>query len=122
MRNRSFFFSFNDTAPTEIYTLSLHDALPISSRGLAGLSESGRGCAPARNEDCFRRRSESCRPETSLAFESAAARLVSRHGTTSHRFVFPAQGQFLRQGRRSGRRKRSVRIADRSPRPGGHET
>src|SRR5438477_2937572 len=25
-----FFFFFNDTAPTEIYTLSLHDALPIS--------------------------------------------------------------------------------------------
>src|SRR5439155_25198457 len=24
------FFSFNDPAPTEIYTLSLHDALPIS--------------------------------------------------------------------------------------------
>src|SRR3712207_9536775 len=28
-RLRSFFF-FNDTATTEIYTLSLHDALPIS--------------------------------------------------------------------------------------------
>src|SRR5215216_8037020 len=28
----SFFFFFNDTATTEIYTLSLHDALPISSR------------------------------------------------------------------------------------------
>src|SRR5438477_10294157 len=26
----TFFFFFNDTAPTEIYTLSLHDALPIS--------------------------------------------------------------------------------------------
>src|SRR3989454_2047980 len=26
----SFFFFFNDTATTEIYTLSLHDALPIS--------------------------------------------------------------------------------------------
>src|SRR5438067_5717930 len=25
-------FFFNDTAPTEIYTLSLHDALPISGR------------------------------------------------------------------------------------------
>src|SRR5690606_41998896 len=25
-------FFFNDTAPTEIYTLSLHDALPISRR------------------------------------------------------------------------------------------
>src|SRR5260370_14136410 len=30
-----FFFFFNDTATTEIYTLSLHDALPIS---LAGVS------------------------------------------------------------------------------------
>src|SRR5258705_9212383 len=27
-----FFFFFNDTATTEIYTLSLHDALPISSK------------------------------------------------------------------------------------------
>src|SRR2546430_4171970 len=36
----SFFFFFNDTATTEIYTLSLHDALPIcgeerQSRGRA---------------------------------------------------------------------------------------
>src|SRR2546429_6107096 len=28
-----FFFFFNDTATTEIYTLSLHDALPISDQG-----------------------------------------------------------------------------------------
>src|SRR2546428_8117152 len=28
----SFFFFFNDTATTEIYTLSLHDALPILRR------------------------------------------------------------------------------------------
>src|SRR3712207_7126248 len=28
----SFFFFFNDTATTEIYTLSLHDALPIWRR------------------------------------------------------------------------------------------
>src|SRR5258706_3994171 len=27
------FFFFNDTATTEIYTLSLHDALPISTSG-----------------------------------------------------------------------------------------
>src|SRR2546428_10257288 len=27
-----FFFFFNDTATTEIYTLSLHDALPISQQ------------------------------------------------------------------------------------------
>src|SRR5260370_20305330 len=31
------FFFFNDTATTEIYTLSLHDALPIS--GAAGRGE-----------------------------------------------------------------------------------
>src|SRR3712207_4107464 len=29
------YFFFNDTATTEIYTLSLHDALPISSSGPA---------------------------------------------------------------------------------------
>src|SRR5437867_10476128 len=44
------FFFFNDTPPTEIYTLSLHDALPISrklkypifaghDRGLAAVEE-----------------------------------------------------------------------------------
>src|SRR5215217_8728086 len=41
-----FFFFFNDTATTEIYTLSLHDALPIGSRR-CGLSASGR-CLPRR--------------------------------------------------------------------------
>src|SRR5574339_137102 len=35
-------FFFNDTATTEIYTLSLHDALPICTAGAAGGS-SGRG-------------------------------------------------------------------------------
>src|SRR2546429_6901496 len=30
-----FFFFFNDTATTEIYTLSLHDALPISAESSA---------------------------------------------------------------------------------------
>src|SRR3712207_7039220 len=38
------FFFFNDTATTEIYTLSLHDALPISSaeHGDAWLSSRAR--------------------------------------------------------------------------------
>src|SRR6516162_10863429 len=39
-----FFFFFNDTATTEIYTLSLHDALPICSR--ARRSDAGTGLAP----------------------------------------------------------------------------
>src|SRR5262249_61250137 len=33
-----FFFFFNDTATTEIYTLSLHDALPISKTSCFGSS------------------------------------------------------------------------------------
>src|SRR3712207_9296342 len=37
----SVFFFFNDTATTEIYTLSLHDALPISKMS-AGVSGSSR--------------------------------------------------------------------------------
>src|SRR3712207_8811316 len=34
-----FFFFFNDTATTEIYTLSLHDALPIFKVNLSELPE-----------------------------------------------------------------------------------
>src|SRR2546430_11841778 len=34
-----FFFFFNDTATTEIYTLSLHDALPISTDSHCGGGE-----------------------------------------------------------------------------------
>src|SRR3712207_7787429 len=34
-------FFFNDTATTEIYTLSLHDALPISQIAADRLSEGG---------------------------------------------------------------------------------
>src|SRR5438132_13587267 len=45
------FFFFNDTATTEIYTLSLHDALPIWDRR----SRSGDGrpsrCRPCRRGD-----------------------------------------------------------------------
>jgi hypothetical protein len=43
------FFYFNDTATTEIcttvYTLSLHDALPISGQGRAGQGRAGQGRA-----------------------------------------------------------------------------
>src|SRR6266516_6230636 len=41
-------FFFNDTATTEIYTLSLHDALPISRRTIsphASLGSSSRECS-----------------------------------------------------------------------------
>src|SRR2546422_10539352 len=38
-----FYFFFNDTATTEIYTLSLHDALPISGHPLTYVGFDGAG-------------------------------------------------------------------------------
>src|SRR5215204_7226573 len=53
------FFFFNDTATTEIYTLSLHDALPIrrSGRMRCPPFSSGcrRGCSPARGSTSDRK-------------------------------------------------------------------
>src|SRR3712207_9314760 len=55
------FFFFNDTATTEIYTLSLHDALPISDgpRCLVGtfyirLTKYRRYCCPAQSKEKMR--------------------------------------------------------------------
>src|SRR3712207_7794061 len=45
MRLCWFVFFFNDTATTEIYTLSLHDALPICRRRLPKCSYSSRRSA-----------------------------------------------------------------------------
>src|SRR5260221_14300046 len=41
LSQRILVFFFNDTATTEIYTLSLHDALPISFNEMAALLEDG---------------------------------------------------------------------------------
>src|SRR3712207_8090851 len=51
------FFFLNDTATTEIYTLSLHDALPISSRRDTGGRRPGAPPAVARASSCPRRAS-----------------------------------------------------------------
>src|SRR5215467_16377022 len=52
--NAVIFFFFNDTATTEIYTLSLHDALPIFAvRGAGGHRAGWR-----RSHRCDRRRNQ----------------------------------------------------------------
>src|SRR5215204_4625152 len=70
------FFFFNDTATTEIYTLSLHDALPIRCR------------CPPENCDGYRSTASPGRPTDSSpdrAFAHAASPLIpiSRSGSTS---------------------------------------
>src|SRR6266702_8260180 len=52
--SHSFLFFFNATATTEIYTLSLHDALPISSPWLTGCASRTTATAGTRSMRCTR--------------------------------------------------------------------
>src|SRR6266581_7831362 len=61
-----FFFFFNDTATTEIYTLSLHDALPIFDPG-DGDDQSDWRPGPARVKDRKSTRLNSSHPSISYA-------------------------------------------------------
>src|SRR3712207_7634865 len=76
-------FFFNDTATTEIYTLSLHDALPIS--GSRRSRDAGRrrppGAGLLRRDGAALRRAEvgECRrPDRAVALEAAADRKSTR--------------------------------------------
>src|SRR5262250_3876989 len=60
-RASQFFFFFNDTATTEIYTLSLHDALPIwlaGTRAFPPQCRRGRAAAHAQGGGVGRRSEE----------------------------------------------------------------
>src|SRR5256885_2396265 len=52
------FFFFNDTATTEIYTLSLHDALPISPSCVSTTTRSNSSTAMATSPRCWQRSEE----------------------------------------------------------------
>src|SRR3712207_6960800 len=78
------FFFFNDTATTEIYTLSLHDALPICARPSTSTS-TRTSPTPTRCEGCSRRStavlrrcSRACRA-TRLAAGPGSSRRSEEH-------------------------------------------
>src|SRR5438034_8266640 len=48
------YFFFNDTATTEIYTLSLHDALPISRARCSTCRQRRLGCHSLKGRACSR--------------------------------------------------------------------
>src|SRR2546422_5032044 len=73
----SSFFFFNDTATTEIYTLSLHDALPISDRGRAEFAHDYAGGSVCENSSVRKRRARGDRDRKST-------RLNSSHGYISY--------------------------------------
>src|SRR2546422_5409235 len=74
-----FFFFFNDTATTEIYTLSLHDALPIS-RAPPPPWPRGNGKRPTR---CWQSRG-SAPAASRRALDRKSTRLNSSHGYISY--------------------------------------
>src|SRR5687767_15436084 len=81
----SFIFFFNDTATTEIYTLSLHDALPISWRfspSSRKFGSSGSRSTPAGSSGSSpptrRRRSATARSEEHTSELQSLAYLVCR--------------------------------------------
>src|SRR2546422_1926347 len=76
----SFFFFFNDTATTEIYTLSLHDALPIS-RGAGGGSSLRR--PPQRRRGAGQGNSSGSRRQGQTR-DRKSTRLNSSHGYISY--------------------------------------
>src|SRR5206468_8226106 len=75
-------FFFNDTATTEIYTLSLHDALPIwplppRSRDGAARGPGHRDCFPTRRTGGARRRRRFLHPRAARS-EEHTSELQSR--------------------------------------------
>src|SRR2546422_9751620 len=82
----SYFFFFNDTATTEIYTLSLHDALPISHvcRALrphrAAVLPRARSTLPLSE----RRAPRGSRPSALRSRDRKSTRLNSSHGYISY--------------------------------------
>src|SRR2546430_7296095 len=79
----SLFFFFNDTATTEIYTLSLHDALPIST---AAGEPRPTTTAPARRPGRRRRRraTRSTRSRHTRPRDRKSTRLNSSHSQISY--------------------------------------
>src|SRR5438128_12050770 len=71
----SFFFFFNDTATTEIYTLSLHDALPICN-------DSDQRADPGKDTDHLQ---EMDLPAATCSeLDRKSTRLNSSHGSISY--------------------------------------
>src|SRR5947209_16292742 len=87
-------FFYNVPATTEIYTLSLHDALPISARPASDIGSTGRAASPAtsgRDDDVDTTRSEEHTSELQsrqylvcrLLLEKKNGKLLSRRGPAS---------------------------------------
>src|SRR3989442_9690307 len=85
-----FLFFFNDTATTEIYTLSLHDALPILQGGQGRTDPRGRDYRGRvyiffhRGRDCLCSPRDQYDPVVSISRDRKSTRLNSSHVRISY--------------------------------------
>src|SRR5277367_7101508 len=89
--SRCFFFFFNDTATTEIYTLSLHDALPICISGFGASPESPAARSPSNTP-----RSEEHTSELQSHHDLVCRLLLEKKKKTTQPSQ-PAQAKCIRQ-------------------------
>src|SRR3712207_8251112 len=78
-----FLFFFNDTATTEIYTLSLHDALPIYGRHPPGRAARAPSAAEPLSAGL-----ERSRPGSGCRRDRKSTRLNSSHANISYAVFF----------------------------------
>src|SRR5256885_14896142 len=107
------FFFFNDTATTEIYTLSLHDALPISR----GLSRDRRRALRAARVRDGRHRAGRRRLRRALRQLHGARDPAARgHGLLRARRGRTVRGRWTHRARRRAPREPERRAAPAKPR------
>src|SRR5256885_16260263 len=117
-----YFFFFNDTATTEIYTLSLHDALPILHYNRTGGRERPPGCRGARATGAGAgARAHARDPPLELPRDRAVVEAVRRHvqlapptGWGDLSRALPPGDQRPRPGRENEGRARCAARAGRS--------
>src|SRR3712207_7434649 len=80
-----YFFFFNDTATTEIYTLSLHDALPICRTGMKFLEGAPVFAVEVRSEGDYGPAAEQAMAEKRADYlDRKSTRLNSSHANISY--------------------------------------
>src|SRR2546430_13482727 len=106
---RDTFFFFNDTATTEIYTLSLHDALPIYAMFRSRESPTHRSrCSPAVSH---RQDRKSTRLNSSHSQISYAVFCLKKKKQRHDLSEWTSQEEVIAQLRGNGRRVRTYRSA-----------
>src|SRR6267143_1321506 len=104
------FFFFNDTATTEIYTLSLHDALPICSR-LRSVLDDIEGIGPVRRRALLRHFGSLKKIRSASAEEIAVVKGMNRELAAEVRRYLDTMGAMLEEQERAEAAEEAAALA-----------